>query len=548
MVSTRSAPRLLACVASLGLCAAAAPSASSSTVSNADLTRYIEQARTDWANIGAAVAVVQGDTVVYANGFGVREHGKSAPIDADTLFQIASTTKAFTSAALGMLVEEGKVRWDDPVVSYVPAFQLADPWVTRQMTIRDALSHRAGIRSTYYSDFGPMSADEALRQLRYVTPKAFRDGYRYDNLMYGVADRVVAAASGMSWREFVRQRLFAPLKMDRSHTSPYELWDADDVAPTFFGSARANPPDSTRAHDKNVAMPHLADERGSVQVLAWQSYDFAAGAGALVSSASDMAHWVMLNLNEGRFAGKQVLKQETVRELHAAQNPRLDSRPFPFDEPLEGYAMGWERGRYRNAVHLAHGGSLQGVKTYVAMLPEKHVGIVVLTNGRRVMEYGDGFAFHKSIAFWLFDRSLGAPRRNWSAEFLERVRTAETDAKRRASAVRAARLQDAPPSLPLDQYVGDYENRSNAWLESGPILNGRIRVSLVDGALVLGFMGEGAFTATLRPWHHDVFLVQPKIPVNWQEFVGFALSPDARINAFTLFGQTFIRVPSAGSP
>lgn len=544
MVARRLSLLVLACTASAAFCIRPAIAADNVTPpTSANLTRYIEQVRADWNNIGAAVAVVQGSMVVYARGFGVRESGKTAPIDADTLFEVASTTKAFTAAALGVLVEEGKAGWDDAIVSRMPAFQLSDPWITRQVTLRDALSHRAGVRSTYYSDFGVMDSDEAIRQLRYVAPKAFRDGYRYDNVMYGVVGKVIEMTSGMSWRDFVKQRLLLPLHMNRSRTSPYELWNERDVAPTYFGTARSGQPTFTDARDPNVAMPHLTDEEGTVRVLAWQNYDFVAGAGAIISSASDMANWLVLNLNAGRFAESEILKKSTVHELHAVQNLRLNTQPFPFEQPLEGYAMGWERGRYRDTPHLSHGGSLHGFSAYVAMLPEKHIGIVVLSNGRRTMEYGDGFAFHKAIVFGVFDRFLPAAGRNWSREFLDRAQGVQTQARQREADLQRARSPNAPASLPLERYVGEYENLSTAYLESGPILNGRLRVSLADDGLRLSFTGEGAFSGRLEHWHHDVFRLHPNVPVLWREFASFSLSPEAKIGSFTLFGQTFVRVP-----
>ncbi len=509
------------------------------------LDRYIEDARSEWNNIGAAVAVVQGDTIVYAKGFGVKEHGKADRIDADTLFEVGSTSKAFTAAALGILVDEGKVGWDDPLVRHLPDFKLADPWITRQVTIRDALAHRSGIANTYYSDFGVMGLDETVDQLRYLSPREFRDSFRYDNVMYAAAGKAIAAASGMSWGEFVRHRLLAPLDMRRSGVSPYEFWDEAFVAPTFAGAPRTVP-SHTDARDANVALAHLLDETGAVKPWAWQSYDGAAAAGAVVSSARDMAHWVILNLNGGQFQGRNLLKQETVRELHATQNPRSGRPDFPF-EPLEGYAMGWFKARYHDTVHLSHGGGMLGFPAYVALLPERGIGVVVLSNGQGGPHRGGGFAFHKSITLWVFDRLLGAPPRNWSHEMYARMREGEARSLQRKAELQQARLRDAPPSLPLEQYVGDYENTATSSTASNPVLNGRVRVSLEQGGLALSFAGEGAFSGRLEHWHHDVFRLRSDIPVDWGQFPRFSLTETGKIVSMTFFGQTFLRLePQVG--
>ncbi len=503
--------------------------------------RYIEQVRADWDNVGAAVAVVRGNEVIYARGFGVRELGKSAKVDADTLFQVGSTSKAFTTAALGLLVDEGKVRWDDPVIDYLPGFQLPDPWLTRNLTIRDAVTHRSGIVGTPYFVMGVMDQDTTVRLLRYAPIEAaFRDSYRYSNPMYAVAGQVIEAASGMSWHEFVKRRLLRPLGMTRSGTSPYEFWDARFVTPTFFGSSAVRP-SITEARDDNVAMPHGWDESGKIIVLPWQSYDNAAAAGSIVSSVADMAHWLVLHLDEGRFEDKQILRKETVRELHAAQNLHTGPAQFPFEDSPTSYAMAWRKAEYLGTPHLAHSGGIVGFPAYAALLPERRLGVVVLANGPKGVR--DQYTFHKAIAFWIFDRLLDAPQRAWNREFLGKMQQVRREAQQEEEKLRQSRPANTPPSLPLEGYAGVYEDRKG---HSGPV-----SVRVENGRLVLRFAGEGAFSADLEPWHHDVFRLHPQSSVAdvlGPKFATFTLDAAGQVAAMSAFDATFERQSRDAAP
>ncbi len=513
--------------------------ATGSSLSEATLESYLERTRADWNNVGVAVAVVQGSGIVCARGFGAKELGQTACIDADTLFQIGSTTKAFTTAALGILVDERKVRWDDPVTDYLPEFQLQDPWLTRNLTIRDVVAHRSGISVTLYPFLSVMDSDQAIRQLRYVSPEArFRDSFLYNNLLYAVAGKVIEAASGMTWNRFIETRLLLPLRMNRSGTSPYDFWSARHVAPAIFGAAPAGCPRFNEARDGNVAMPHGWDENRSVVALPWQSYDNAAAAGSIVSSAADMAQWLVLHLNEGRFDDRQLLTRETARELHATQNLHAGANKFLFDEARESYAMGWWRTEYRGHAHLAHSGGIIGFPAYVALLPDRKMGVVVLSNGPKVAndEYTLEYLFHKAIALWVFDRLLGAPSRAWNQELLARFQSAQCDAQTREVELGRSRLADAPPSLALAQYAGVFEDRST---------HSRLAVRVMNGTLMMSFTGEGAYAASLEPWHRDLFRLRSRAGVAdalGVQFAAFAIDPAGQVTSMSALGATFSRV------
>jgi CubicO group peptidase (beta-lactamase class C family) len=519
----------------------------SELLSEAALDRYIEGVRANWQNVGVAVAVVHNQELIYARGFGVREFAKSAEVDTDTLFQAGSTTKAFTATALGLLVDEGSLCWDDPIIDYVPTFRLRDPWLTDNVTIRDAVSHRTGVLEQPYFVLSVMGADEAVRQLRHIAPEGrFRDSFRYSNLMYAVAGKVVEAASGMTWHEFIRRRLLQPLKMTRSDTSPYHFWEAQHVAPALYGSPAAVCPTLNDARDNNVAMPHWGTENGSVAVLPWQSYDNAAAAGAIVSTAADMAKWINLNLNEGHYERQQLLSKATLREVHSTQNLHGgDSRfLFPLEQTTDGYAMGWWRARYRGHTHLAHGGGIIGFPAYVALLPDRRIGIVILSNGPKVLrhEYMVEGLFHRAIAFWVFDRLLGAPMRDWRKVLSQRARRLEREAERSKAELYRRRLPDRAPSLPLEQYAGVYEDLRG---HSGPV-----QVRAEDGRLSLKFAGEGAYSAYLEHWHQDLFRLCSSpgaADVLGLRFAAFGVDPGGKAISMSAFDATFERLPVRGS-
>jgi CubicO group peptidase (beta-lactamase class C family) len=253
------------------------------------LDAYTARAVQDWGAVGLAIAVVKDGKVVFAKGYGVRELGKPDAVDTATLFAIGSTTKAMTAASIGMLVDEGKVRWDDPVTKYLPGFQLEDPWVTREITVRDLLTHRAGLPNADFLWYGTEnSTAEILRRMRYVEPAySMRTSFIYQNVMYAAAGQVIAAASGMPWEQFVRTRIFTPLHMDR--TVP------------LLARAGSVP---------NVASPHDRID-DTMRVIRNASVDAVASAGSVWSSVADMAKWMRFILDSGRVDGQRLLEPET---------------------------------------------------------------------------------------------------------------------------------------------------------------------------------------------------------------------------------------------
>lgn len=506
------------------------------------LDAYIESVREDWDNVGASVAVVQGTDVIYSRGFGLRQQGRPEKVDADTLFQIGSTTKAFTTAALGMLVDDGKVRWDSPVTDYLPTFTVEDPWITRNLTVRDVVSHRSGYVERPYFALDVMNSKDALSQMRYATSSgAFRDSFLYSNLMYATAGAIIESASGMSWGQFVKQRVLEPLGMSRTATSLYELWDEKYVAPTFVGFAPEKDFSLLQARDRDVAMPHGWDEKGAVVVLPWRSYDNSAAAGSLVSSATDMAKWLLLQLNGGQFDGKQLIKTATLDEIHATQNLHVGPAQFPFADVRETYAMAWRKGEYLGHVHLAHSGGIIGFPAYVALLPDERIGVVVLSNGPKSAK--DEYTFHKAIAFWIMDRLVGASQRDWRKEFLQQWKTTQAGMRKKEADLQSSRVSNSVPSLPLDQYVGQFQDVSGH--------SGVVSVELEKDRLKLSFSGVGAYRAYLDHWDYNTFRFSYSPGLTdllGPQFVTFNIAQTGRVASISMFDATFRSVSTTEHP
>lgn len=456
------------------------------------LDAYITESLPDWDIPGLAVAVVHEGEVVFARGFGVKHVGRDDPVDARTLFQIGSVTKSFAAAAIGALVDEGLAGWDDAVVEHLPWFRVKDPWITREISLRDLLSHQSGMPGAAYPVLAVVDARDTAEGLRLLDNQGpFRQGYRYSNQAYGVAGLVVEAAAGTSWGAWVRERLLGPLEMRDTGTSPYDVWDSAYVASTFLGSAPAGIPGIDHAPGRNVAMPHGVDRGGNRRILPWQSYDNMQAAGSVVSNVVDMANWVRMQLGHGRAGGVAVLDSTTVSEMHAPQVRTPSS--FLFADPGSGsYGLGWARASFLGHTYISHGGGIFGFPAYVAMLPELRAGVVVLANGSMWTPYYP----HQEIAAWVFGRLLGAERRDWHGEVMARTEAIHAQVEAALNARAAGRIDGTRPSLPLTGYAGRYEDEYGA--ATAHVVHG-------DGGLRVHFGAPGSFSGDMEHWHHDVF-------------------------------------------
>src|SRR4051812_12079285 len=330
------------------------------------LDAYGQKALKDWNVPGFAIAVVQNGNVLMARGYGVRELNKTDPVTDNTLFAIASNTKAFTAGAIAILVNEKKLKWDDRVQDFLPWFQVFDdPWIGHETRIDDLLCHRLGFK-TFSGDLiwwnTPYSAEEVVRRARYLKPQyGFRRGYGYSNIMFIAAGEVIAHASGEPWSDFVRQRILTPLGMTNTALSVAELKSRPDVA-----------------------TPHGADDDGKPYPIAWQAWDSTSAAGGVISSAADLSKWLRLQLNEGEWDGKRFWTPAQTWKMWSMHNPMPFTPSGVTNDPtfsLNGAGLGWFLADYRGEFIVRHGGAYDGMFSHTLLAPKKKIGIVVLSNG-----------------------------------------------------------------------------------------------------------------------------------------------------------------------
>lgn len=462
-----SAMRILAAVAlsaALALPALATAQPAPPPAPLQGLDAYIEGAMRDWEIPGLAIAVVQGGETVWARGFGVRDVRTGEPVDENTLFAIGSASKAFTAAAVGMMVQEGLLAWDDRATKYIPTFETSDPYVTRELTVRDLLTHRSGLNrgdAVWYAT--ELSRDEILHQVRFQPPTtSFRSAFGYNNNMVLAAGQLVPTLTGLSWDDFVDRRIFAPLGMERSVTSTLPL-----------------------EHMDNVAQPH-AKRDGKVTPIPWRNIDNIGPAGSINSSVAEMSRWVRLQLARGEWKGQRLLDADVLREMHSAQTIIPLEGQWALMAPASNfmmYGMGWFLQDYRARKIIEHGGNIDGMHALVALMPEEDAGLVILTNLPNDLTY--------ALMYRVFDAYIGGAETDWNARYRALVQAGE--AQRRAP--EESRVSGTSPSLALDRYAGRYHHA----------MYGDVEVRFDKGRLVA--RRGSALVGDVEHWHYDTFRI-----------------------------------------
>ncbi len=457
---------------------------------------YVTRSMADWKVPGLAIAIVHNDSVVLAQGYGVKTLGKPDRVDARTIFAIGSTTKAFTATALAMLVDDGKVRWDDPVTKYLPEFQMYDPYVTREITVRDLLTHRSGLAEGdalwYLAD---LPRDSVLHQVRYIKPSSsFRSSFGYHNIMYLAAGQLAARVAGKSWDELVTERILKPLGMAASTTSTNGL----DRLP-------------------DVAMPH-AEVDDTVRITPWRNIDNVAPAGSINSSVADMAQWLRFQLAGGKVGGKPLVSAAAIGETHEPQTivPRERAAALAQEAHFVSYGMGWLLHDYRGREIVEHNGGIDGMSALVALLPEEHTGLVILTN----LE-GNNLTY--ALMYRVFDAYLKQSPKDWSTTMLQASNQADARADQEEKNQEGQRVPGTSPSLALAKYAGTYTDT----------LYGDLTLRNERSGLVLQY---GPTTADLAHWQYDTFRATWRPHRLGTAFVTFVLGPSGTVSELRFAG------------
>ncbi|MFC6997507.1 serine hydrolase [Rufibacter roseus] len=455
-----------------------------------NIDAFVENGMKEWRIPGMSLAIIKDGKVVYAKGYGVREVGKPDKVDENTIFAIGSNTKAFTATAMHQLADQNKLSLDDKVTKFLPDFKLYDPVATENVTIRDVISHRYGL-GTWHGDFvaygSKYTTDELIYKMRFIKPaSAFRSSYGYTNVGFATAGAVLSKLTNQSWQEYIKTNFLTPLGMNRTSTSVTELPNYQNVAAPH-----------TIHNDKLVAVPY-------------RNIDGIAAAGALNSSAVDLAKWITMQLNQGTLNGKTIVKPEIIKATHY---PNIALQVPPYGNPVNpanhfaAYASGWRTNDYQGRIMIAHGGGVDGMTSQTVFLPEEQLGIVIMTNT-------DANNFCTALLYQIIDAYLGTtPKKDWQQQLFAIHQKAQQEEKEKWAKLERERNKNAKPSLALKNYTGLYRNEHY----------GDARVTLEKGKLKLTLLGHENEVGTLENWEKDTFLCRWNDPVFDKGIVPFTV-------------------------
>ncbi|MEO8879603.1 MAG: serine hydrolase [Gemmatimonadaceae bacterium] len=498
MISHRHAT--LACAAALALLAPAA--LAQSPLANFDA--YVARGVRDWNVPGLAIAVVKDDSVVFAKGYGVRKLGTTDSVNTHTLFANASTTKAFTSFVVELMADEGKLRIDAPVMSYMPAFRLSDPIATRQITVADLLSHRTGVPEADYIWYDDTASfPDIMRRLSYVPFNApVRSHFEYQNITYALAGNLAADRAGTTWDKLVHERILGPLGMRETTTGT---------------------PDESSHRNLAFAHDYVND---TVRVIKRYATDNIGPAGAMYSSVADMSIWMRFLLDSARLRGKRVLSARGYADLFT---PRIlvDEKQFYPTAKLthprfQAYGEGWFLEDYRGEFVAFHTGSIDGMVAIVGLIPARNLGVVVFANR-------DHAELRHALMYTVFDRYIGGSKHDWSAEMLTMYSALREAGKQGERDIDAAHVMGTQPSLPLARYAGVYADS----------LFGTATVKLDGKKLVVSFGPLNI--ADLEHWNYDTFMAHWRDAYRGRAPMTFRLGDDGTVEGLAMGDDVFFK-------
>lgn len=449
---------------------------------------WIEEGMEKWGIPGMAIAIVKDGEIAYVNGFGVRKLGEEGVVDGNTQFGIASVSKHITAMSVGLMVEQGLIDWNDPVRDVLPWFELSDPYATANVTIHDLLTHQVGVgrilgnRLQFMTD---RSRYELLHRMRHHTFEVpFRSEYVYSNVMYTLAGEIAAAVSGRDWDNLVASRFFERMDMTRTNSTIKDL------------------------DESNAAWPHQYIN-GEVVPISRRNWDIAAPAGGVNSTAYDMAKWMVMQLNEGSYDGKQILSETVLRDI---QTPKISLNSADARSPQNSYGYGYQITDFRGFRVLSHGGASDGMNTNYMLMPQHGFGIIIMTNTFN--------NFMNAVGYQVIDHVLGATDRDWAELYFESYGRQYETTKELQEQFESTRINGTAPTHSLQRYTGRYLHD----------LYDNARVGLEDGKLILTVFDDDNLTAELEHWHHNTFRINWNNPAQREEFLQFHMNYEGIID------------------
>jgi CubicO group peptidase (beta-lactamase class C family) len=443
---------------------------------------FVRKVQKDWNVPGVAVGIVKDGEIVFAEGYGVAELDTEQLIDADTLFVTASITKTFITTSLAILVDEGKLNWDDRATQYLPELRLQDRLATQELTVRDLVSHRSGLGTfggdlLWYESSCPPS--EILRRVKFLKPEhGFRSQFGYQNLMFIAAGQVIERITGQTCSDFVQSRLLIPLGMDRTTTSTSEF-------------------------STNVASPHN-ESGGTLRVLSHCNIDHTWGAAGLNSSVNDLCRWMQFHLEQGQWDGHQMI---TKRQLWELTQPHMHIHMYPAQTRLfparnfSAYGLGWFLHDHYGHKVISHGGGLDGMTSDVAMVPSENLGVVVLTNSESPLAV--------ITREYVLDELLAVESsRDLNQQLLDRRSQQDLAQHGQDCQRESERVPGTSPTIALERLAG----RFRCPLYGDVLIN-----KGEDGNLVMKFEPAPNLDAALEHWHYNTFEIKwlPSVKYNF---------------------------------
>lgn len=393
------------------------------------LDEYINKHMLAWHVPGVSVGILQNGEVSLLKGYGYRDVENKLPVTPQTLFGVASTSKAFTAMTIGMLVDEGKLAWDTPIREYMPEFDLWDKFTAERITPLDLLCHRSGLPrhdAMWYQS--PLSREELVKQLKYLEPSAdFRTKWQYQNMMYVTAGYLVERVTGQTWEKFVQKRIFAPLGMTESNISPAETQKTADHA-----------------------LPYENKDSDVHRIPFIKNFENTAPAGAINANAEEMLRWLKLHLEGGKIGEQRLISEDALRTMHTPQMIIDDpERNELFGEPFINYGLGWIVQSYRGHRLFYHGGAIDGFTTRASFMPESNTAVFVTCNL-------DGSPLPSILMLSIYDRVLNLEARDWSGKTRKLEDKAKAESKQTLDEAAKNRVADTQPSHPLEAFIGEY--------------------------------------------------------------------------------------------
>ncbi len=505
-----------ACVVGFGLCLPAGAAVSSPqtpetkvsavAITSEQIDRVVENAMKTFNVPGISVAVIKDDKVIHAKGYGVRDIKSKLPMETGTLVGIASNSKAFTAAALAILVDEKKLNWNDRVNNIIPEFKLYNPYVTEEFTVLDLMTHRSGMGLgagdlMFFPDGSDFTIKDVIHNLRYLKQtSSFRSQFDYDNNLYIVAGEVIKRVSGLSWEEFIEQKIMQPLQMNASAASITRLKDA-----------------------ANKVEPHVA-VNGQLQVVPFRPNEVINAAGGIYSNIDDMAKWVRMQLNKGAYGDKRLFSEQVQHEMWSPHTIiQMGPNGGPYNTHFNAYGIGWGINDVKGYKQVSHTGGLLGMVTQVTLIPELKLGIVVLTN----QEQGAAFS---SITNTIKDSYFGMPAVDRVKEFAERQARRNGEADKMVAEIWKAIDEQTKANgkikLNTTPYVGTYKDSWFGEVSISIVKNGQMQFASKRSPALIGDLSFYKGSTFVVKWHDRTF--------NADAFVNFQLDTDGKASAISM--------------